>query len=141
MRCEHPIRKAAPRARVDRGGALYLSEVPMPGFTAEARGARFALTPDTPLIEAFSEWMRPKIEGDALTMSLMRLEFQTTDDVGLLVEGIKLLDISAPEGAVHVYEKKVRQRAAVCLRAKSGGGLLWLCAACIHLARKGLTKQ
>jgi hypothetical protein len=140
LRFEHPIRLAAPRARVDRGGALYLSTEPLPGFLAEARGARFALTPDEALIAAFGEWILPKAEEDHLTKSLMKLENQTPD-IGLLVEGIKLLDLHAPKGAVHAYEKKVRQRAAVCLREACGGGLLWLCAACVSVAGEGLTKQ
>ncbi len=140
MRFEHPIRTAAPRARVDRGGALYLSQEPLPGFTAEARGALFALTPDESLIAAFAEWIHPKAEEDQLTKSLMKLQDQMPD-IGLLVEGIKLIDLAAPKGAVEAYEKRVRQSAAVCLRAKSGGGLLWLCASCVRLAREGLTKQ
>lgn len=141
MRFEHPIRLAAPRARVDRGGALYLCEQALPGFAAEKRGAFYALTPDQPLVEAFADWARPKIERDGPLASLMRLSGGEADDLSLLLAGIRLLDLAAPDSAVKAYVKRVRQRAAVCLRQKSGGGLLWLCLACAHLARQANARQ
>jgi len=145
MRFEHPIRLAAPRARVDRGGALYLSEEPLPGFLAERRGAFYALTPGWALIEEFAAWARPKVERDGPCASLMRRSGEEEEDLPLLLAGVKLLDLAAPVSATRAYEKRVRQRAAVCLRQRSGGGLLWLCLACARLAlgaqpaRQGLT--
>ena len=134
MRYEHPIRLAAPRARVDRGGALYLSEEPLPGFIAEKRGALYALTPEEALIGAFADWIRSKVERDGTCVSLMRLTGGDAEDIPLLLAGVKLMDVAPPDSAVRAYEKRVRQRAAVCQRQRSGGGLLWLCLACAHLA-------
>ena len=134
MRFEHPIRLAAPRARVDRGGALYLSEEPLPGFIAEKRGALYALTPEEALIRAFADWIRPKVERDGPCVPLMRLAGGEAEDLALLLAGVKLMDVAPPDSAVRAYEKRVRQRAAVCQRQRSGGGLLWLCLACAHLA-------
>lgn len=141
MQFKHPIRLAAPRARVDRGGALYLAEVPLPGFDAEARGALYALTPGEALIGAFADWARRRAAGDVLVSSLSMLEGGGADGMPLLIEGIKLLELPAAEGALWAYEKRVRQCAALCLREKSGGGLLPVCAMCLAIARKGLTKQ
>lgn len=141
MRFEHPIRQAAPRARVDRGGALYLGAAPLPGFDAEARGALYALTPGTALIDAFAHWARQRAAGDTLAASLSGLQGGKEDGMPLLLEGIKLLELPAAEGALWAYEKRVRQSAAVCLRQRSGGGLLAMCAMCLAIARKGLTKQ
>jgi hypothetical protein len=134
LRFEHPVRLAAPLARVDRGGALYLSDEPLPGFLAEKRGEFYALTPDEALIEAFAAWARPKVRWDGQCALLSRLSGGEAEDLPLLLAGIRLLDIAAPDSAIKAYEKRVRQRAAVCLRLKSGGGLLWLCLACAHLA-------
>lgn len=136
MRFEHPIRLAAPRARVDRGGALYLSEEPLPGFLAEARGAFYALTPDDALIGAFAAWVRPQIMGDGACASLTKLSGGEAQDLPLFLAGVKLMDLSVPDSAIQSYEKRVRQRTAACLRLKSGGGLLWLCLACARLAQK-----
>ena len=44
----------------------------------------------------------------------------------LIVEGLKLL---WADGDASGWEKRVRQRAALCLRRKTGGGGLYLCAA------------
>ena len=136
MRFEHPIRLAAPRVRVDRGGALYLSAEPLLGFAAEVRGALYALTPGAALIEAFAAWARPLVAWDGLCASLMRLSGGESEDLPLLMAGVRLLDLAAPDSAIKAYIKRVRQRAAVCQRLKSGGGLLWLCLACAHLARQ-----
>ena len=141
MRFEHPIRAAAGRARVDRGDGLYLADGPREGFLCAPRGTLFSLTPGEALIEAFAEWMRPQIPRDGPCVSLMRLSGGEADDLPLLLAGIRLLDLGASEAMIRGYIKRVRQRAAVCLRQKAGGGRLWLCLACAHLALQGLTKQ
>jgi len=141
LRCDHPIRQAAGRARIDRGDALYLADGPREGFLCEMRGKFFALTPGEALTEAFSEWARPLAEADGLARSLLKLEGVGEGERELLIEGIKLIDLGAREPTLAACERRVRQRAAVCLRKKSGGGLLWLCAACLAQARQGLTKQ
>lgn len=139
MRFEHPIRLAAPRARVDRGGALYISDAPVPGFDVEARGALYALTPGAALIDAFADWARRRAAGNALALSLSALSGDG-GDMPLLLEGIKLLELPAADGALRAYEKRLRKRAAVCLRKKEGGGLLQICAMCLAIAKEGLTK-
>lgn len=141
MRCEHPIRLAAGRARVDRGGALYLSEFSIPGFLCEKRGDFYALTPGEELIAAFREWARPWAEGDPLARSLAGFQGALDADRRLLIEGIKQIDLGAVASALDAYERRVRQRAALCKRTKSGGAYLPACAACLAIARQGLTKQ
>lgn len=141
MRCDHPIRRAAEGARVDRSGALYLSRERVEGFSCARRGEFCALTPGPALIRDFADWARPRTEADGLTRSLARLSGGEEADLTLLLAGIKLVDLGAPEASLSAYEGRIRRRAAVCLREKRGGGLLWLCAACLALARQGLTKQ
>lgn len=141
MRYEHPIRLAAPGARVDRGGALYLSREPVEGFSCERRGEFYALTPGEGLIAAFAAWAGPLVADDGFARSLLSLDGGDADRLELLIEGIKLLDLGGPDASLAAYEKRVRRCAAVCLREKAGGGLLWLCAACAAIVRKGLTKQ
>jgi hypothetical protein len=141
LRFEHPIRLAAGRAKIDRGGALYLSNDPMDGFHCEKRGDFYALTPGEALVAAFTEWARPLIEADGLARSLTRLEGAEDEDKKLLIEGIKQMELGAKAPALDAYERRVRQRAALCLRARSGGGLLPLCCTCLRAARQGLTKQ
>ena len=46
-------------------------------------------------------------------------------DFALWIEGIKRLEMNADAAG---YEKLVRQRAAVCLREKRGGGTIVSCA-------------
>jgi hypothetical protein len=137
---DHPIRAAAGRVRVDRGRALYLSDSPKEGFLHDLRGEAFALTPGRALIDIFAAWAKPAALNDPLTRALSRLS-GPEEDQDLLIDGIKLMELGAAEGALSAYEKRVRQRAARRLREKRGGGLLWLCAACLHIARKGLTQQ
>lgn len=161
MFTDHPIRAAAGRARVDRGSALYVADAPVEGFFCRPRGALFALAPGPALLAAFAAWARPIAEGDPLGRALLRLADGVGDpkrapdsvdragdparapdsgdgwagDRALLIDGIKLLELGWGEGALRAYEKRVRQRAAVCLRERRGGGRLWLCAACIRAAR------
>jgi hypothetical protein len=140
LRCDHPIRRAAGRARVDRGGALYLARAPAEGFLCEPRGDGWALTPGEALVRAFAAWALPRAGDDALVRALLPVG-GGAEDAPLLLEGIKLIDLAAPESALAAYERRLRRRAAVRLREKKGGGLLALCAACLAIARQGLTKQ
>jgi hypothetical protein len=141
LRCEHPVRLAAGRARVDRGDALYLADAPAEGFLCERRGDFYALTPGDKLIAAFCEWVRPWAIGDPLARSLTGLTGVEDADRRLLIEGIKRIDLGAGGAALCAYERRVRQRAALCMRTKRGGELLSDCAACLAIARQGLTKQ
>ncbi len=141
MRCEHPLRRAAGCVRVDRGDALYLAREPAEGFLCGRRGEYWALTPGEALIDAFAAWALPRAGGDPLVRSLSALGGGGAEDVPLLIEGIKLIDLAAPESACAAYEKRLRQRAALRLRTRAGGRLLGLSAACLALARQGLTKQ
>ncbi len=141
MQFEHPVRLAAGRARVDRGDALYLADVPVDGFFCEPRGHFFALTPGEALLEDFARWLAPWARRDGLALSLAGLLGVAQEDRRLLIEGIKLLDLGAKEPSLTAYERRLRQRAAVCLREKRGGDLLAACAACLAAARQGLTKQ
>ena len=136
MPIEHPIRLVAGRVKIDRGGALYLSETPVEGFSSERRGQFYALTPGEELIAAFREWARPWAEGDPLARSLAGFQGALDADRRLLIEGIKQIDLGAEASALDAYERRVRQRAALCKRTKSGGAYLPACAACLAIAGK-----
>lgn len=137
----HPIRSAAGGARICRGGALYFAQAPVDGFLCRPQGRGFALVPGPELIEAFGRWADAAAPDDFLTDALRRLSGVDPEDEALLMRAIKLMEVNAPPSALCKLERDLRRRAAICLRRKAGGGRLWMCAACLSIARKGLTQQ
>ena len=122
--------------RCDRGEALYVTNAPArtetpidwetAGFAVRTEGKLVFLTPDAAWIGRLEEWLAAKTDA-RLACAIRPADFHETADMdmALLIEGVKLIEL---RGDVRGYEKKVRQRAAVCLREKSGGGTLGVCA-------------
>ena len=122
--------------RCDRGTRLYVTNAPAftdepiywasAGFSCEAQGRLLFLLPEDEWIERMDAWLRVRTKPHGLAASLGNASFGeiTDEDRALFTEGVKLLEV---KGDVRGYEKKVRQRAAVCLREKRGGGTLVVC--------------
>ena len=149
----HPIRRAAEAClkdirsaflRCDRGNSLYITNVLMRtdaeidwkacGFSAQIRGKMICLLPEEEWISAFGEWARERCENPYLMRSVENAVFSTEqEDIDLWVRGIKCLEMRSDSA---VYEKAVRQRAAVCLRQRRGGGTLKVCALIADIMRE-----
>lgn len=132
--------------RCDRGNALYVSNAPArtgqrldgadAGFhVREERGLAF-LTPDDRWTGRLLEWASRYVQEDEAIRHIARASFGNTEeeDRALLMEGIKRLEM---RGNAADYDKMVRQRAAVCLRRKQGGGTLAVCARLTEMMRGG----
>lgn len=150
-----PLRKAAlailPEKkgiflRCDRGSALYVTNAPAftdesidrgsAGFFCRTEGKLLFLSPGDAWIEQMEEWLRARTAFDRLAASLKNACFGETldEDRALFIEGAKLLEMKSDARA---YEKKVRQRAAVCLREKRGGGALVVCGLIVDFLNEG----
>lgn len=135
--------------RCDRGEALYVSNAParteMPfdwesvGFACRTEKNLVFLTPEAAWAGRLEEWLAPKTDA-RLARVIRHADFHETadEDMALLIEGVKLMEL---RGDVRGYEKKVRQRAAVCLREKRGGGTLSACALIADFLREGGNKD
>lgn len=122
--------------RCDRGTHLYVTNAPAftdeqidwagTGFSCEAQGRLVFLSPENEWMERMEIWLRARTKPHGLAASLGNACFGEImdEDRALFTEGVKLLEV---KGDVRGYEKKVRQRAAVCLREKRGGGALVVC--------------
>lgn len=132
--------------RCDRGDALYVTNEPMrteqkidweaAGFRVrEERGLAFLL-PDDCWADRIYEWASERVGMSPSEESIARASFGNTeeDDRQLFIEGIKRLEM---KGSAEEYGKLVRQRAAVCLRKKQGGGTLPVCALLVQMMRGG----
>lgn len=141
----NPLREAAQKQiahiqgvflRCDRGIGLYITNAALrsdeaidwaaAGFEAQTKGKMTFLMPKDVWIELFEDWLRPQVRYRQLHESIGNADFGEIEDADrkLWIEGIKQLEI----GSNRNYEKAVRQRAAVCLRAKRGGGTIKVCA-------------
>lgn len=122
--------------RCDRGRALYVTNAPAltdkaidwaaAGFSARGDGKLIFLMPEENWIHAIGLWLTDRTVFQRLRSALMNADFGEVleEDMALFVEGVKLLDMG---GDADAYEKRVRQRAAVCLREKRGGGAITVC--------------
>ena len=155
MSVSHPIRRAAEERlkdirgaflRCDRGNALYVTNVLVRtdeeidwkacGFEAQVRGKMTYLVPDDSQIDAFERWAHEQCNAPYLMRSVANAVFSMeAEDTDLWVRGIKCLEM---RGNAAEYEKAVRQRAAVCLRQRRGGGTLALCALIADMMRESL---
>jgi hypothetical protein len=136
------VRAAIPPAaflRRDRGDALYVTDAPRHGFSGEIPGLRAAISSGlmrlyvTPgLLDA---WDFPP---DALALSLVRFRSLPPAESALCLfaEGLKCLEDPNP-AAIRAYDKRLRQAAAVALRAGGGGGLYACALLGAELARRG----
>ena len=155
----NPIRAAAQRMldgvpgaflRCDRGRALYVTNAGMrsaeqidwnaAGFEEEnVRGLTF-LSPGSCLTKAFQTWAMESVSGEGLAAAVGNACFfeMLPEDRTLFIEGVKRLEMN---GDAAGYEKLVRQRAAVCLREKRGGGTLYACALIADMMKRGGTEN
>ena len=143
-RAEAIICGAWPRAflRCDRGGGLYVTNAPLTsaqlhdleraGFRAEPMGRLWRLFPGEAIIREVEAWLSQ--EGDPLRLPALSGVLEA--DCALLCEGLKRLELPADEAALARYEKRLRQRAAECMRIHQGGGLLSLCGRLLLKIRK-----
>ncbi len=143
-KAEAIVREAWPRAflRCDRGGGLYVTNAPLTGaqlaaleeagFRVEPMGRLWRLFPGEALTREIDAWLAQ--ERDPLR--LPALSGVREADCALLCEGLKRLELPADEAALARYEKRLRQRAAECMRTRQGGGLLSLCGRLLLKIRK-----
>ncbi len=122
--------------RCDRGAALYITNAAVRSekkidwaaadFEAHMKGKMTLLIPKDEWMVPFEEWLRPQVKCGYLSDAAANADFGMIEDAdrALWIEGIKQLEM--PSGID--YEKAVRQRAAVCLRTKRGGGTIRTCA-------------
>lgn len=150
-----PMRKAAqellPKAkgvflRCDRGEHLYVTNAPArtekradwekAGFLYEEKGGLAFLDVQDEWNEQFLSWAQKKIRISEAARQLGRANFGCIEaaDRMLFVEGIKRLEM---KGNAEEYDRLVRQRAAVCLRKRQGGGTLPACAMIVDMMRGG----
>lgn len=153
----NPIRRAAAEKlsgirgaflRCDRGNALYVTNAPVmidekidwdtAGFFAREEGKLCFLVPGEGWIEPFEAWARAQVQCARLSGAICNAGFEQTDkeDMRLFIDGIKRLEM---KGDAAGYERLVRQRAAVCLRERSGGGTLVACALIVDMMTEGGT--
>lgn len=153
----NPIRRAAAEKlsgirgaflRCDRGNALYVTNAPVmidekidwdaAGFFAREEGKLCFLVPGEGWIGSFEEWARGQVQCARLSKAVCNASFGAVEpeDMRLFAEGIKRFEM---KGDAAGYERLVRQRAAVCLRERSGGGTLVACALIVDMMTEGGT--
>ena len=132
--------------RCDRGNSLYVTNAPArtdeqidwakAGFSAQDEGKLTFLIPGEEWIAKLEAWLRERVEATYLAGAVRNACFGEClpEDMGLWIEGVKRLEM---KGDAAGYEKLVRQRAAVCLRKKTGGGTLVVCALLADLMNEG----
>lgn len=78
--------------------------------------------------------------SDGMACSLVRFRDAPADRevVSLFTEGIKILEVPAEKGYL-MYDKRVRQAAAVALRTGNGGGL-YACALVLAEIKRRIEK-
>lgn len=150
-----PMRGAAlallPKARgiflrCDRGEALYVSNVPAraderadwesAGFSVRKTDSLLFLTPNQCWLEPFCVWAGSAHCESVRSLAAASFGEVEKADLRLWTVGVKLLEMGADEKAAAEYDRQVRQRAAVCLRQKRGGGTLKAAALCAEMIRQ-----
>jgi len=148
----HPIRAAADEAiagfpgaflRRDRGAGLYVTDaskagraLERAGFNARCTGALIYVMPGDSLANGFIEWAAHVCAGDPLFEDFARFSAREScaDERALFAEGLKLLETHKAGGEkTALYERRVRQMAARCLRDGQFGGRLRACAAILKI--------
>lgn len=127
--------------RRDRGEALFVTDAPRHGWTGEVPG--FCMTESGGLARLYikEETMREcAFSSDKMAQSLVRFQDAPADRevIALFAEGIKILEAPSEKGYL-LYDKKVRQAAAVALRTGNGGGL-YACALVLAEIKRRIEK-
>lgn len=146
----HPLREAAERAvsgakgaflRASRERALYVSDAPRRDESAvdavlvalqreklavDQQNGLLFITPCADWVERLDRWIVPRVWADEQIRLLGRLSTQeASKEVFLLwLEAVRLIDGRGGAAEYEMLDKKLRQAAAVCLRARSGGAYL-----------------
>ncbi len=130
--------------RCDRGEGLYITNSAVrsgqsidwaaAGFEVRMKGKMTFLMPKDEWLQPFEVWLRPQVKCAYLSDSAANADFGEIEEADrkLWIDGIKQLEM--PSGVD--YEKTVRQRAAVCLRTRRGGGTIRICALIADLLRE-----
>ena len=128
----HPLREAADRlAKVqrDRGDGLYIARATLPAselFLQEERAGWTVLLPSDRAIELLETWLdAPENSG----FERFNEHGCEREDRVLLAQALKLMETNCRKNDILLYERALRQRAAVLLRthSKTGGRALSLC--------------
>lgn len=136
--------------RCDRGGALYVTNLPArcdrwhelaqamraADFLIEERGALLAVAPDGAWRTQFEQWAAEQSCESELTRLFRQSGARSVcdEETDAWLEGIKRLELHQGLGD---YEKTVRQAAAVALRKRCGGAL-YACGLCLDMLREGI---
>ena len=136
--------------RCDRGGALYVTNLPSrceqwrglaqamraAGFRVEERGALLAVAPDGAWRTRFERWAAARCGESELTRLFRQGAAQSVcdEETRAWLEGIKRLELRQGLGD---YEMTVRQAADVALRKRCGGAL-YACGLCLDMLREGI---
>ncbi len=136
--------------RCDRGGALYVTNLPArcndwrtieeamcaAEFLIEKRGALLTVVPDGAWRTRFEQWAAPQCGESELTRLFRQSGARSVcdEETDAWIEGIKRLELHQGLGD---YEKTVRQAAAVVLRKRCGGAL-YACGLCLDMLREGI---
>ena len=136
LRARAEARLCAGRAaflRCDRGRGLYITDARLDeplraaleedGLCAQRAGNLWRLTPGERALPALEDWLF----GEADPLRLPGFDEALEEDWALLSEGLKRQELNGDSAALAEYEKRLRRRAAECLRTRRGGGLLVLC--------------
>lgn len=162
-----PLRERAAQAlsgsgaflRVDRGNALYLTDLPRraPDALGEAArrlmeagldirpvGTLFYLTPNGAARAQLNGWVESMLGAPGeLAASLQPLTSRAAEpeEDALWLWEVKLLELGARPGERRACEDALRRRAAVCLRTGRGGGGLYACARLLECMDAGGTRK
>ena len=130
--------------RRDRGPGLYVTDTPRLDpdgpWRAAAEAAGFRVEAARGLASLFpgEVWMdhlaaRFPSPPNALCASMARFQSLPVDEASLRLFARGLKALESGDGG-DMYEKSLRQRAAVCLRSEGGGGL-YACALILYLLK------
>lgn len=136
--------------RRDRGEALFVTDAPrfdpdanrpqrleLAGFHCARRGALLLLTPKARWLEALEA--ESPVPPDEFCRGFLRFAGRPVEaeSLALFALGARVLDGEADDGR---FERRLRQRAAVCLRGDpTCGGGLYACALVNHLIKEART--
>ncbi|MBO4884603.1 MAG: hypothetical protein J5602_04760 [Clostridia bacterium] len=143
-RLEAALPPAGAFLRCDRGGALYVTNLPAKcgnwaaaaaaleadGLTVAHRGGPLFIAPGVCWAAAFERWAEGLARPGELTRQLAKRRGMPVcaAETACWLAGMKRLELNDRSD----YERQVRQAAAVALREKCGG-LMYACGLCLDL--------
>ena len=140
----HPLLPERAFLRRARGDAAFITNAPMfaeiplesHGFLCEYQGTLMTISPGAQFITEFE--MNHPDPPDFFCQTLLRFRGQSpcAEAVKLFAVGVRLLE-HADKNESRLYDHRVRNLAAVCLRENLGGA--YACALLAHHILKGAT--